>query len=437
MQKRLVMGFIRNFSQIQIDKMQGEELFKKLKADVLKGEVFPAVRKNELHFYYKGGCLYKFADGSFKRDKNYEKYGDEFKELPPYERAKKENEEKFKNSLGGEAERQLLDRLYCHIFNPEESSNVVVLDIEVNLGGQVVKKCDLVLLNTQTDELMFVEAKVFSDSRVNVKPPHIPEVIAQVNTYIAAIKEQRQTILEQYARHVEIINTLFGTSYRPPKRLVEPAKLLVYGTPHNPTKNGEYTIDKINTKLGASNVLWVKNNENATLDDIWNALRKHPDIVVFDLETAGMNCEEDSIIEISAVKLSGRKITDEFHSFVACPQKLNRQIARLTGENNKILAGAPPIKDVLESFYSFADGCILASYNLSFDWKFIEHVADLCGLNFENDRIDILTLVREKLKDKVSNYKLSTVAQHFEIEYNKSNKLGEAKAVVEIFNKIK
>ena len=416
--------------------MQRDGLFEELKADVLKGEVFPAVRKNELHFYYKGGCLYKFADGSFKRDKNYEKYGDEFKGFPPYERAKKENEEKFKNSLGGEAERQLLDRLYCHTFNPEESSNVVVLDIEVNLGGQAVRKCDLVLLNTRTDEIMFVEGKVFSDSRVKVRPPHIPEVIAQVNTYTAAIKEQRQTILAQYAKHIEIINALFGTSYRPPKRLVEPAKLLVYGTPQNPTKNGEYAIDKINTELGASNVLWVKNNDNATLNDIWNALRKQPDIVVFDLETSGMNCEEDSIIEIGAVKLSGGKITDEFHSFVSCPQKLNRQIARLTGVNNKVLAGEPPIKDVLENFYAFADGCILYSYNLAYDWKFIEHVADLCGINFDNDKFDILPLVREKLQDKVSNYKLSTVAEYYGIDTKNHNILDVAKTAVKILLKL-
>ena len=83
------MGFIRNFSQGQIDRMQGEGLFEKLKADVLKGEVFPAIRKSELHFYYKGGCLYKFVGSSFKRYNNYEKYGVVFENLSPYEWAKK------------------------------------------------------------------------------------------------------------------------------------------------------------------------------------------------------------------------------------------------------------------------------------------------------------------------------------------------------------
>ena len=294
------MSFIRNFDDRNIERMTGQTcpvasnaelsftysgmylkldsccnatLFNMLKSDVLKGEVFPAIRQNELHFYYKGGCLYKFAQGSFRRDKNFEKFGVGFENLPPYEKAKEENEIKFRHVAGGEAERQLLDKLYCHTFNSEKVSKVVVLDIEVNLGGQAVRKCDLVLLNTQTDELMFVEGKVFSDGRVLVAVSFTPEVIAQVKTYTAAIENQRQNIIEQYARHVEIINGLFGTFYRSPKRLVEPAKLLVYGTPCKPTKNGQYSIDKINTELGADNVIWVNSNENPTLDDIWEALK--------------------------------------------------------------------------------------------------------------------------------------------------------------------
>ena len=271
------MGFIRVFDQKQINRMTGSEnaeLFTRLKADVLNGAVFPAVRKNELHFYYKGGCLYKFSGGSFKRDKNFEKFGVGFEELPPYERAKKEIEAKFINALGKAKERQLVDELNCYTFCAKYDETIVVLDIEVNLNGTIGggKKCDIVLLNTQTDELMFVEGKVFSDSRVNVAISFTPEVISQVNTYTAAIAEQRQIVLEEYARHIEIINALFRSSFRPPKKLIEPAKLLVYGTPQNPTNNGEYAINKIDTELGAGNVLWVKSNDSPSLDKIWDHL---------------------------------------------------------------------------------------------------------------------------------------------------------------------
>lgn len=434
------MGFIRTFEQAQIQKMtsgDNAELFAKLKADILKGEVFPAVRKNELYFYYKGGCLYKFSCGSFKRDKNFEKFGEGLEGISSYEKVKKENEIKFTNVGGKAKERQLLDELNRHTFNRNYGGNVVVLDIEVNLNGELGrgKKCDLVLLNTQTDELMFVEGKVFSDSRVNVKPPNIPEVIEQVNTYSAAIAEQRQVILEQYARHIEIINGLFGTSYRPPIRLVEPAKLLVYETPEIPNKNGEHSIDKIKTELGTNTVLWVKERSKLTLDDIWNSLNNEPEIVVFDLETTGSKCEEDFIIEIGAVKLKHGRIVDEFHSYVSCPQKLSEEVERLTGILNSDIAHAPTINEVLGKFNLFADDCILAAYNLSFDWKFIKHNADLCELNFENDKIDILSLIQRKLQGQINTFKLSTVAAHYGIKLKQHSILDAAKIAAEIMLK--
>ena len=94
-----------------------------------------------------------------------------------------------------------------------------------------------------------------------------------------------------------------------------------------------------------------------------------------------------------------------------------------------------PIKEVLENFYRFADGCTLASYNLSFDWNFIESSSDKCGLKFDNKRFDILLLVREELKDKVSNYKLSTVAVHYGININFYNVLHAAKIAAKILLK--
>lgn len=168
-----------------------------------------------------------------------------------------------------------------------------------------------------------------------------------------------------------------------------------------------------------------------------NSLSKSPDIVVFDLETSGMNCEEDSIIEIGAVKVRGGKVIDEFHYFVACPQPLSKEVEQLTGIKNKDIASAPSVKEVLENFYVFADDCILAAYHLPFQYDFLEYYGKLSGIKFDNERLDILPLVQEKLKEKVCNYKLSTVAENLGIVYNKSNVLGETKAAAAILITIK
>ena len=273
------MSFIRSLDNRQIELLQSDEncaLFNLLKKDIVSGVVFPAVRKNQLYFYYEGGCLYKFSTGKFTRDKAFEKYGGETAGLSSYEIAKIQVENKFTNKIGGDKERRLLNALYRHTFCNERLYDTVVIDIEVNLNGNVAcqKKCDLVLYNVLSGEIMFVEGKVFADSRVNVKQGNTPEVIEQVNEYSLAIEEQAQTIVKQYANHIDIINCLFCMYYPTPKKLIQPAKLLVYETPLKLTKNNLYSIDAINTALGANNAVFVKQEERPSTDEIWNSLCK-------------------------------------------------------------------------------------------------------------------------------------------------------------------
>lgn len=272
------MGFIRSFDSSKIEKLSAAsaELFARLKNDTYAGFVFPAVRRDEIHFYYKGGCLYKFNGTSFARDKAYKAYRDRTDGLEEYAKAKRQNENKFTKTGGSAKERQLLDRLNSHTFNRERKTKVVVLDVEIRLNGTVGKnkKCDMVLLNTITRQIMFVEGKVFSDNRVNRTVGNSLEVIEQVNMYTTGIAEQAQAIALQYAEHIRIINNLFGTEYETKNSLVTTAKLLVYETPKNPTDNGRYSIETINTALGADNVMWVVSGDEPSIDEIWDALTK-------------------------------------------------------------------------------------------------------------------------------------------------------------------
>ncbi len=290
--------FQRSFDVSSIDRLTGEraELYKKLRADVLRGIVFPAVRKNELHFYYMGGCLYKFNGKAFFRDKQYEKHSQETDGLDDYEKAKKQNENKYKRADGSLKERQLLDKLNKFTFNPSLRSNVVVLDIEVRLNGEIGgdKKCDLVLLYTDRNspnplsKIMFVEGKVFSDNRVNVKVGSLPDVIEQVNTYKKAIDEQSVGIVFEYANHILVINQLFGTEYVAPfcgalynthifgfDQFVNNHLIyLVYETPEVLNNNGRQSIETIERSIGRSNIMWVKQGNEPTLEEIWEALCK-------------------------------------------------------------------------------------------------------------------------------------------------------------------
>lgn len=268
-------AFTRNCNYLKLNAEFNAALFAMLKADVANGTVFPAVRDNELHFYYKGGCLFKFAKGAFLRDINYEKYNDDPNlKLSFYDKAKAQNAIKNTNVHGQQTERQLLDNLYRYTYNKKLQSKVVVLDIEVNLRNDAAyaSKCDLVLLNTEKDELMFVEGKVYSDKRVKCAVGYTPEVIKQVEAYTKEITEQKQLIIEQYGNYVEIVNRIFDTDYKKPNKLIEPTKLIVYRTGGGFKQNVNYTIQTVNRYLGKNNVMWIEGANEPTLDEIWLAL---------------------------------------------------------------------------------------------------------------------------------------------------------------------
>jgi hypothetical protein len=268
-------NFIREFKTTNIAKLAGDDLalFKQLQRDCQSGEVFPAVRKNRLDFYYSGGVLYKLRGTKFWRDFNYSKYSQDVDTtgLTIYEIAKLENLKKYPPD---EKERGLLDKLYKN-----RTGKIVVLDIEVRFnmrGVDTGRKIDLVLLNNDTKELMFVEGKVFSDYRVDVQVGRTPEVIEQVKRYdrlIAGLTPER--IIGQYQRFVAIINELFGWNFTIPQTILKPSKLLVYNTPKELNANSIHSKDLIDAELGATNVLWhTKSDKEPSLTEIWDTLCK-------------------------------------------------------------------------------------------------------------------------------------------------------------------
>lgn len=154
--------------------------------------------------------------------------------------------------------------------------------------------------------------------------------------------------------------------------------------------------------------------------------------VVVDLETSGLGYN-DHIIEIGAVKILNGEITLKFHSFVACPIKLSPEIELLTGIKDEDLTDAPTVDKALKDLHSFCDGCIIVGHNLPFDYSFMKKHGDEYGIYFDNPKIDTLVMARARLKNAdIANYKLSTLANYFNIEFNHHRALDDAEATAKI-----
>jgi DNA polymerase-3 subunit epsilon/ATP-dependent DNA helicase DinG len=83
-----------------------------------------------------------------------------------------------------------------------------------------------------------------------------------------------------------------------------------------------------------------------------------------DLETTGLDCENDSIIEIGAVRFSLEGVIDEFSTLVNPGRPVPPVIERLTGITDRDLASAPPIEVVASDVEEFLAGSVLVGHNV-------------------------------------------------------------------------
>ncbi len=160
--------------------------------------------------------------------------------------------------------------------------------------------------------------------------------------------------------------------------------------------------------------------------------------VSFDLETTGLNNNPamgrmDKIIELGAVKIVDGEIKEKFSSFVACPDKLSKEIINLTGIEDSDLIGAPSVEEVLADFYKFVDGAILVGHNVTFDYRFVKYYGEQCGYAFEHKQYDTMILAQELLRGEVSNYKLNTVADYYGFSFNHHRAFEDAAVTAKCF----
>jgi DNA polymerase III epsilon subunit family exonuclease len=141
------------------------------------------------------------------------------------------------------------------------------------------------------------------------------------------------------------------------------------------------------------------------------------DYVVFDLETTGISAQEDSIIEISAIKVRDHNPVEEFTALINPGTHIPVGATNVNGITDDMVKDAPKLTEVLPNFLSFIEGEILVGHNIqSFDLPFIYRAAEeLLEKEVPNDYIDTLHMARECLP-MLRRYRLVDISEYFQIE---------------------
>ncbi|MDE6731552.1 MAG: PHP domain-containing protein, partial [Oscillospiraceae bacterium] len=160
------------------------------------------------------------------------------------------------------------------------------------------------------------------------------------------------------------------------------------------------------------------------------------EIIVFDLETTGLNSRDDRIIEIGAVKLKNREVVEEFQTFVDPECPLSDETTKLTSITEDMVKCAPKEKEAIEKFIKFAGKGVLVAHNASFDTGFVRAVCERQGIDYKFKSVDTLALCRAALPN-LKNHKLDTVVKEFKLgDFDHHRAISDAKILAEIFLKL-
>lgn len=146
-------------------------------------------------------------------------------------------------------------------------------------------------------------------------------------------------------------------------------------------------------------------------------------IVIFDLETSGLDSKLDRIIEIAAILVkdsaTSLQVVDEFDEMIALPkgERLNPKISQLTGITEEILNRAGKAEEIIYKCFSKFVTCnkpLYTAYNAQFDLSFLQSLFEKYNDKRLNElhALDALTVYKDrkpyphKLSDAIAAYNL-------------------------------
>lgn len=160
--------------------------------------------------------------------------------------------------------------------------------------------------------------------------------------------------------------------------------------------------------------------------------------IAFDLETTGTLPGVNKIIEIGAVRFERTTPVAVFSSLVNPREKIPQAAFEVNHISDEMVAKKPFIENLLNPFAKFCADDILVAHNANFDAQFLIHdIKKHRSFAPKGIVLDTLSMSRKAFKG-LSNYKLSTIVKHLNLNMSQSFHRAEEDAFycAQVFMKI-
>ena len=139
-----------------------------------------------------------------------------------------------------------------------------------------------------------------------------------------------------------------------------------------------------------------------------------PAWVVLDVETTGLDPQNDRIIEFAARRYKDGIIDSEYSTFVNPGMKLPGNITELTGITDRDLRNAPAFRRIAAEILCFIDGLPVVAHNAKFDSEFLANECARAGVSLDINYIDTVRMARWAFPG-LENYKLETLIRELSL----------------------
>lgn len=146
-------------------------------------------------------------------------------------------------------------------------------------------------------------------------------------------------------------------------------------------------------------------------------------IIVFDVESTGVDVTEDEIIQIAAIKVNkDGEVIEEFKKFIRNDKSV-KDSYKVHGFSDEFLKqNGEKKEEVLKEFVKFSNGALIVGHNVQYDINILTSELQRLSLGKTNFRgfYDTLDIYRRFYPNLV-NHKLQTLSEIFKIENNPSH----------------
>jgi DNA polymerase-3 subunit epsilon len=161
-----------------------------------------------------------------------------------------------------------------------------------------------------------------------------------------------------------------------------------------------------------------------------------PLYAIVDIETTGGQPNANRITEICILIHNGNEVVERFETLINPEIPIPLYLQAFTGITDAMVKDAPLFKDVADKIYKLLKDKIFIAHNVNFDYNFVKHQLEECGINFSAKRLCTVRLARKLIPGKPS-YSLGNLCAAMGIHLqNRHRAGGDSEATANLFGRL-